>query len=111
MEELLTIWRHVPRPRPRWLSLDPSLSGALPPLLDDSCKKAKAQIADLDLSDDEVGILELDEINDGAAIQDYLEKKTSTFSVHKRRGGFADGHLPRPANSSVGLAQGRIRRW
>ena len=42
-----------------------------------SCKRAKAAIKDLDIDDSQVGILELDEMDDGAAIQDLLEKKTS----------------------------------
>lgn len=41
-----------------------------------SCKKAKSTIQSLGLDDGAVGILELDEIRDGAEIQDYLESET-----------------------------------
>jgi hypothetical protein len=42
-----------------------------------SSKRAKGIISELDLDSGSVGILDLDTIDDGPAIQDYLEQKTS----------------------------------
>ena len=47
-----------------------------------SCKKAKSTIQSLGLDDGAVGILELDEIRDGAEIQDYLESETGGSAFH-----------------------------
>jgi glutaredoxin 3 len=48
----------------------------------ESCTKAKRFVNGLDLGDSAVGIIELDEMGEeGAAIQDYLQKKTGQRTV------------------------------
>lgn len=45
------------------------------------CNRAKGIIQGLKVDQSKVGVLELNQVNDGAAIQDYLKEKTGQGTV------------------------------